>query len=206
MGPNPREESCYMAAQIVVDSSSRILSIVAGYNGSKPNSCILKSSSLYKDIEGKCLLNSQPTDVNDVSIPQYLVGDGGYPLLPWLLVPFVNPLNDSSKENFNSVIRLMRVPVLRTIASLKNWGVLSRGVDAEFKTAVAYVGACSILHNALLLREDYTSLCDELSDSSCYDERSHYHMDTSLEEDVTEKKASVIRSALATVARNSTNA
>lgn len=199
-GSKSQEES--IAAQIVVDSSSRILSIVAGFNGNKSDSRILKSSTLYKDIEGSYLLNSQPIDINGVSIPQYLIGDEGYPLLPWLLVPFVDPQAKSSEENFNSALSLMRVSLLRTIASLKSWGVLSRPIEAEFKTAVAYIGACSILHNALLMREDYSALHDGLNDYSVYDERSHNYRETSLEDNLVEKKAFEIRSALATKARN----
>ncbi|KAK9266197.1 hypothetical protein L1049_015512 [Liquidambar formosana] len=193
------EES--IAAQIVVDSSSRILSIVAGFRGEKGDFRILKSSSLYKDIEGGSLLNSPPVYVNGVAINQYLVGDGGYPLLPWLMVPFVDPVPGSSEENFNAAQHLMRLSALRTIASLKNWGGLSRPIEGEFKTAVAYIGACSILHNVLLMRDDYSALSDGLGDHSLHEQSSQYYRDTSLEENLIESKASVIRSALATKAR-----
>ncbi|XP_059652902.1 protein ALP1-like [Cornus florida] len=190
------EES--IAAQIVVDSSSRILSIVAGFHGDKGDSRVLKSSTLYKDVEGGGLLNSPPMYIEGVAIPQYLVGDGGYPLLPWLLVPFVDPMPESFEDKFNSAHHLMRLPALRTIASLKNWGVLSKPMEEEFKTAVAYIGACSILHNVLLMREDYSALCDELGDYSLHDQSSQYYGAT---EDSIERNASVIRNALATRAK-----
>ncbi|KAA8545856.1 hypothetical protein F0562_020693 [Nyssa sinensis] len=194
-----REES--IAAQIVVDSSSRILSIVAGFCGDKCDSRVLKSSTLYKDVEEGSLLNSPPINITGVAVPRYLVGDEGYPLLPWLLVPFVDPLPGSCEENFNAAHHLMRLPALKTIASLKNWGVLNRPIEAEFKTAVAYIGVCSILHNVLLMREDYSALSDGLDDYSLHDQSSQYYRDNSLEQNSNEREASVIRSALATRAK-----
>lgn len=200
-GSNSSKDEDSIAVQIVVDSSSRILSIVAGIRGDKGDSRVLKSSTLYKDIEENKLLNSSPICVNGVAVDQYLIGDGGYPLLPWLMVPFVDANPGSSEENFNAVHNLMRVPALKAVASLKNWGVLSRPIDEDFKTAVALIGACSILHNALLMREDFSGLFEELGDYSLHDESSQYYSDASLEENSTEKKASAIRSALATRAR-----
>ncbi|KAL6348080.1 hypothetical protein AAG906_037809 [Vitis piasezkii] len=191
-----REES--IAAQIVVDSSSRILSIVAGFRGDKGDSRVLKSSTLYKDIEGGSLLNAPPVYMNGVGINQYLIGDGGYPLLPWLMVPFVDPAPGSYEENFNSAHHLMHISALRAIASLKDWGVLRQTIEGEFKMAVAYIGSCAILHNVLLMRDDYSALSDGLGD---YSQSPQYCRNASLEESPIERNASVIRSALATRAR-----
>ncbi|KAK6159326.1 hypothetical protein DH2020_006640 [Rehmannia glutinosa] len=186
-----------IAAQIVVDSSSRILIVIAGFRGNKTDLQILKSSSLCKDIEKGVLLNSQKhIAVNEVIVPQYLVGNGDYSLLPWLLVPFVDADRGSVEENFNNVHRLMRVSSLKAMASLRNWGVLSRFIDTEYKIAVACIGACSILHNMLIMREDYSAFCDELDDK-VLDNQSR----ASLEGNLTEDKAFVIRKALATRAK-----
>ncbi|XP_030942700.1 protein ANTAGONIST OF LIKE HETEROCHROMATIN PROTEIN 1-like [Quercus lobata] len=190
---NDEIEEHSIAAQIVVDSSCRILSIVAGYRGNKADYKVLKSSTLCKDIEEGRLLNSPPVNVNGVAVNQYLVGNRGYPLLPWLMVPYVEALPGSCEENFNKVHSLMRVSGLKASASLKNWGVLSRPVEEEFKIAVAYIGACSMLHNALLMREDYTALGDGLGD--CYQSTDYY---SGLEENLIGSKASDIRNALAT--------
>lgn len=199
------QEEDSLAAQIVVDSSSRILSIAAGFRGDKDDSEVLRSSTLCKDIEGGRLLNSPPVYVNGMAVDQYLIGDGRYPLLPWLMVPFVDPVLGSSEKCFNAAHRQMRLSALRTIVSLKNWGVLSQPIQEEVKTAVAYIGACSILHNALLMREDFSALSYESEDYSLCDHSSQCTRDNSLEENSTERKAFVMRSALATRAKEFQN-
>lgn len=153
-----------IAAQIVVDSSSRILSIIAGFRGSKTDSRILRSTSLFKDIENGVILNSRPLHMNDVCVPQYLVGNGEYPLLPFLLVPFLDPEAGSVEDNFNNVYRSLCVSSLNVVSSLRKWGVLSGTIEEEYKVVVAYIGACSILHNMLLAREDYSTFAEELDE------------------------------------------
>ncbi|MFS7933447.1 putative harbinger transposase-derived nuclease domain-containing protein [Helianthus anomalus] len=213
--PGSSEDQEPVAVQIVTDSSSKILSVVAGFNGKKGNQLILKSSTLYNDIESGSLLNSPPIDINGVSIPQYLIGDKGYPCLPWLMVPFDEPVEDpvqheapacklnSYEENFNSAHDLMMVSVFRTVDSLKKWGVLSKPIREETKTMVAYIGACSILHNALLTREDYSCLSDKSDDYLRLYQRPEYDVgvDISLKDESVEQKGFEIRNALATRAR-----
>lgn len=187
-----------ISAQIVTDSSSRILSITAGFRGNKSEDLVLKSSTLCKDIEKGILLNSETVLVNGVEVPQYLVGGKEYPLLPWLIIPFVDPLEESSEKNFNNVINIMRLPMLKTIGSLRKWGILNKPIDAEFKAAVAYVGSCSILHNMLLTREDFSAFCDDLCDDlTSLDQGLHCSQQRDLDE-----RASAIRSGLVTRSKN----
>lgn len=192
-----KEES--IAAQIVVDSTCRILSIVAGFDGDKSNTRVLKSTTLFKDIQGGNLLNSPPIYVGGVGVPQYLLGTNDeYPLLPWLMIPFASPKPGSHEERFNAALRLPRISMLKTVASLKNWGILSKPIEEDFRSAVAYVGACAILHNALLLREDYTGLCDQVKDYIVHDHGDLQGNSSKLEDISID--GCVTRSALATKA------
>lgn len=198
LASNAKVQDDSIAAQIVVDSSSRILSIVAGFRGNKGDYRILKSTTLYEDIEGGRLLNSSPVIVNGVAINQYLIGDGGYPLLPWLMVPFVDVVPGSREEKFNVSNNLMRASVLRAISSLNSWGVLSKPIEEEFKTAVALIGACSILHNVLLMRDDDSAVLDVGGYYSSHDQMPLHYGDDIMDENLFETKASDIRSALST--------
>ncbi|KAI4367607.1 hypothetical protein MLD38_023326 [Melastoma candidum] len=187
-----------IAVQLVVDSSLRILSIVACFPGRKDEGEVLRMSSLYEDVEGKKLLNSPMIDVNGTRVGQYLAGVEGYPLLPWIMVPFPGAESGTVEDNFNSAHNIACLHVHKTIASLKKWEVLSRSIDGEdFRNLVAFIGACSILHNALLMREDYSSLF-EGSEDSLLDNRTSRETGNIMYEEVNPNGASrAIRSALA---------
>ena len=78
---------------------------------------------------------------------------------------------------------------------------MSEPIQEEFKTDVALIGACSILHNALLIREDDSALLD-VGDYSSYDHQgSQHYMDAEMEDSRIDGKAFDIRSALATKLR-----
>ncbi|KAE8711737.1 nucleoporin-like protein [Hibiscus syriacus] len=194
-----------IAAQIVVDSSSRILSIIAGFKGDKSDSKVLKCSTLCKDVEEGKLLNSTPLIVNGLPVNQYFIGDCDYPLLPWLMVPFVdNVVPGSFRGEFNAAHCTMRASALKTVASLKSWGILERPMREESKASVAVVGACSILHNVLLMREDDSALCEGMGDYSVqHDQSSQQHQQHHEEASI---EACRIRDALAKQARVSSSA
>ncbi|KAG6600319.1 Protein ALP1-like protein, partial [Cucurbita argyrosperma subsp. sororia] len=175
-------------------------SIVAGFRGDKDDSTVLMSTTLFKDIEEGRLLGSPPVYLHGMAVNQYLFGHGEYPLLPWLMVPFAGAVSGSTEESFNEAHRLMCIPALKAIISLRNWGVLSQPMHEEFKTAVAYIGACSILHNALLMREDFTAMADEWESLASLDHSSQY-VGIGLNEDSPDEKACMIQKALALRAR-----
>uniref|UniRef100_A0A803LPC6 DDE Tnp4 domain-containing protein n=2 Tax=Chenopodium quinoa TaxID=63459 RepID=A0A803LPC6_CHEQI len=186
-----------IAAQIVVDSSSRILSIVAGFHGHNSNTKVLKSTTLYKDIQEGKILNSTPVYLGGVEIPQYLVATNNeYPLLPWLIIPYDDPVPGSNEERFNAALRIPRISMLKTVASLRNWGILSKPIEEDFRSGVAYIGACAILHNALLIRGDYSGLCDDLVDYTVNDHGLVQRNGSKTEEITVD--GCLIRSALAT--------
>ncbi|XP_068634407.1 protein ALP1-like [Aristolochia californica] len=191
------EEEESITAQIVVDASSKILSIAAGYRGNKGDFQILKCSTFYKNITGGQLLNSSPVYLNGIGVPQYVIGNGAYPLLPWLMVPFEDPAPLSSEEDFNAVHESLSHPALRTIASLRKWGILSQPIEEETNLAVACIGACAILHNMLLMREDFSALSDGSEDYSYYYHSSPDAGASSLLEVSVAKSAFDIRNALA---------
>ncbi|XP_066371371.1 protein ALP1-like [Miscanthus floridulus] len=147
-----------LAAQLVAGASSRVLSLAAGFRGDRTDLEVLRLSSLYQEIEQGKLLDSQ----------QYLVGDGGgYPLLPWLMVPFPGPVVPGSPEaEFNAAHRAMCRPVRRAIRSLMGWGAIARLREEESsRAAVACIGTCAMLHNVLLTREDYSALAPDVEEA-----------------------------------------
>jgi hypothetical protein len=138
----------------VAGASSRILSLAAGFRGDRTDLEVLKLSSLYHEVEQGKLLDPA----------QYLVGDGtGYPLLPWLMVPFQGPIIPGSPEaEFNAAHKAMCRPARRAVRSLMGWGAVARLHEEESpRAAVTCIGTCAMLHNVLLAREDYSALAPE---------------------------------------------
>ncbi|CAN6164976.1 unnamed protein product [Urochloa humidicola] len=147
-----------LAAQLVAGASSRILSLAAGFRGDRTDLEVLRLSSLYQEVEQGRVLEPK----------QYLVGDGGgYPLLPWLMVPFRGPVVPGSPEAaFNAAHRAMCRPVRRAVRSLMGWGAIARLHEEESpRAAVACIGTCAMLHNVLLTREDYSALAPDEAES-----------------------------------------
>ncbi|KAK3128468.1 hypothetical protein QOZ80_6BG0462120 [Eleusine coracana subsp. coracana] len=143
-----------LAAQIVAGSSSRVLSLAAGFRGDRTDLEVLRLSSLYQEVEQGSVLHSG----------QYLVGDGGgYPLLPWVMVPFPRLVVPGSPEaEFNRAHKAMCRPVRRAVRSLMGWGAIARLREEDSpRAAVACIGTCAMLHNVLLTREDYSALAPE---------------------------------------------
>jgi hypothetical protein len=75
-----------MVLQGVVDAQKRFTDIFIGLPGSVNDSRILKKSRLYRRVVHGGLISKNLE--HTVDIPPYLLGNKGYPLLPWLLIPF----------------------------------------------------------------------------------------------------------------------
>jgi hypothetical protein len=98
------DKNRFLMVQALVDSEGRFLDVSAGWPNSMKPENILHESKLYHDIEeSKELLQGPSYKLSDGSlIPQYILGDSCFPLLPWLLTPY-NRVNEedsfSSAEN-----------------------------------------------------------------------------------------------------------
>lgn len=79
--------------QVVCDHLSRIRNVVASWPGSTHDSRILSESKIGRDFEAG--IHSG-----------LLLGDSGYPCRPWIMTPFMNPLNAAqASNNLNSQLR-----------------------------------------------------------------------------------------------------
>ena len=70
-----------------MDGNFSIRNVVADWPGATHDPRILQNSGVYRDFE-------------DGTEQGVLLGDSGYPLKRWLLVPFLHPACDA-EENYN---------------------------------------------------------------------------------------------------------
>ncbi|XP_036143462.1 putative nuclease HARBI1 [Monomorium pharaonis] len=138
--------------QTVVGPRMEFLDIVPEWPGSAHDSRIFQNSLLcIRYIENQL----------DGGI---LVGDRGYPCLPFLMTPIPNPRTDE-EMSYNDIQCRTRLIVERTYGVWKRrFPCLSRGLTTKLITSTTIVVACAVLHNMSLIFNDVLPDDDELYD------------------------------------------
>ena len=72
--------------------------------------------------------------LNGVNVRPLLLGDGAYPLLRWLLKPYlINAILNRSQRRFNTTLSSARSTVERAFAILKGrWRILLKRLESGF--------------------------------------------------------------------------
>ena len=150
--PNPVPSSYYnykqfysLVLQGVADARCRFLTIDVGAMGKQSDGGAFSSSDLFKCLESNAfkLPESMPLPSTNIETPLMLIGDEGYPLLPYL----------------------MRSCAFGIMAS--KFCILRSPIETQVECAERVVKACRILHNVIIDKEgtDY-DLINETSTSS----------------------------------------
>lgn len=148
--------------QAVVDSEGRFVDVSAGWPSSMEFGTILRQTKLYVSVEECGLLDGEYCVLNDgMSVSQYLLGDSGFPLLPWLLTPYGRNNEADSfnlKEKAFNAAHSRGIELVRTaFAKVKGrWRLLARQwkeESVEFLPFVIVTGC--LLHNFLINCNEY---------------------------------------------------
>ena len=71
---------------------------------------VFANSSLFVDATAKRILHGDNRTIQGCEIPPLLVADSAYPLLPWLLKPFINHGSlTQDQKNFNYHLSRARI-------------------------------------------------------------------------------------------------
>ncbi|CAN4103594.1 unnamed protein product [Withania somnifera] len=148
-------EDGFLIVQGLVDSEGRFLDISAGWPGTMRPESVLRKSKLYLGVEeSKEYLNGSSFELTDGNlIPQYILGDSCFPLLPWVLTPY-SGLNeeDGAKMAFNSVHRKGMQLVGKAFGRVREkWKLLAKKWNEQCVEAFPFViVTCCLLHNFLI--------------------------------------------------------
>ena len=133
--------------QAVVDSRKVFLDLFLGMPGSTNDARMLRRSSLYQlAMRGELF----PPSLGRDGFPPYLLGDSGYPNLPWLVTPHRGNNLTMLRALYNRKLRRGRGVVKNAFGILKTtWKELLGKSDLNVVYMPDVITAYAILHNIL---------------------------------------------------------
>ncbi|KAF7805494.1 protein ALP1-like [Senna tora] len=163
-----------MILQAIVDPDMRFRDIVTGWPGNMKDWSVFENSNFFKRCDKGERLNGKKLKLHEGSeIGEYIIGDSGYPLLPYLIVPYEEKQLPAPKADFNRRHFATQMVAQRALARLKGMWRIIQGVmwrpDKHRLPRIILV--CCLLHNIVIDMED--ELQDELLLSHNHD--SGYH-------------------------------
>ncbi|GBG78554.1 hypothetical protein CBR_g27779 [Chara braunii] len=173
-----RNNRFFVVAQLVVDSELQILDFCYGFLGTVGDAWALKNTSLYRRALKGSLFVDLPDDpfrAERPSIPSvlggYLLGDGGYPNLPWIVIPYgQQPHLTRAMQRFDALHKIVRSWVERFFGVFKmRFQYSYRPHITDMSREKLELRACCIIHNLLQAWGDMPEVDGELSDASSPD-------------------------------------
>ncbi|KAJ9188954.1 hypothetical protein P3X46_000303 [Hevea brasiliensis] len=151
------EKNHSMVLQGVVDPEMRFLDIVTGWPGKMQDWVVFQSSNFHKLCERGDRLNGKKLQLSEGSeIREYIIGDSGFPLLPYLIVPYEGKELSEPKAEFNKRLSATQMVANRALARLKDMWRIIHGVmwrpDKHRLPRIILV--CCLLHNIAIDLED----------------------------------------------------
>ncbi|XBH60398.1 hypothetical protein VPH35_115003 [Triticum aestivum] len=155
-GPNwDCEKNDSILVQLVIDPEMRFRNIWWGPISSMNQSSILHESNLFNECEEGGYLNGSKLKValDGSEVGEYIIGDAGFPLLPWLLTPYQEEDLSDSKAEFNRRHNAATTCALKALARFKDtWKYLQGETSCPVNpdTLVETIYACCYLHNIVI--------------------------------------------------------
>ncbi|KAK1601265.1 hypothetical protein QYE76_026982 [Lolium multiflorum] len=159
-GPNSNHgENGRILMQAVIDPKMRIMNLWLHSTDRNTQLSSLQESPLFKECgKGSCLNGSKMKVASDGSeVGEYLIGDAGYPLLPWLLTPYQEENLSDPKVEFNRRHFAATTCARKALAMLQEkWKCLREDVwwPENLQTRYKMITACCRLHNIVIDMED----------------------------------------------------
>ncbi|XP_052180429.1 protein ALP1-like [Diospyros lotus] len=131
-----QKTSYSITVQGVVDSKGVFTDVCIGWPGSMPDDKILEKSALYQRANRGLL--------KDV----WVVGNSGYSLMDWVLVPYSHQNLTWAQHAYNEKIGEAQKVAKEAFARLKGrWSCLQKRTEVKLQDLPVVLGACCVLHN-----------------------------------------------------------
>ncbi|KAG6554155.1 hypothetical protein Mapa_004071 [Marchantia paleacea] len=138
--------------QALCDSQSKFLDIGCGWSGATRPTRVLRNSIFLEKVNRKEVLSGPKVQINaGFWVRQYVVGDGRYPHLSWLLAPYDDDTLTYSKECFNKAHERCRSHIVRTFDIFQStFRLLAQPTNHTMEFLPHLVFAACLLHNFLI--------------------------------------------------------
>ena len=135
--------------QGTVDHLYRFTDVCIGWPGHVHDARVLGNSSLYHRGNAGTLFPDSKTMIAGVEVPIVVLGDPAYPLLPWIMKPYIDTSNlTCEQQRFNYRLSRARVVVEDAFGRLKQrWRCQLKRNDTDVLDLPVQVAACCVLHN-----------------------------------------------------------
>ncbi|XP_022995251.1 protein ALP1-like isoform X2 [Cucurbita maxima] len=152
-----REKNCSMILQVIVDPEMRFCDIITGWPGSLSDALVLESSGFFKRSQDGERLNGKKMKLSESSeLGEYIIGDSGFPLLPWLLTPYQGKGLADYQTEFNKRHFSTRLVAQRALTRLKEMWKIIKGImwKPDKHKLPRIILVCCLLHNIMIDMED----------------------------------------------------
>ena len=119
--------------QAVVDFRGLFMDVNIGWPGKVHDARVLVNSSCYKKACNGTLLPDWSSNIRGVNVPLVILGDPAYPLLSWLMKPYLeNAVTTLRERNFNYRQSRARMVVENAFGRLKGrWRCLLKTITCQ---------------------------------------------------------------------------
>ena len=161
---NSQDYFCYkqffsLSVQAICDYRGYFMDVDCRWPGSVHDAKVFANSSINMKLRNNRLPKCFQTPVQGLDkVPNYLIGDPAYPLVPFCMKEYERCTSDA-EVIFNNMLRAARNPIECAFGRLKaRWSILTRTIDLKLEVVPFVVYACFVLHN---LCEFHNSYIDE---------------------------------------------
>ena len=142
--------------QGMVDHVGAFTDICVGWPGRVHDARVFHNSGVFLKGERGDLFEDRLAIMNNVRVPVIVLGDPAYPLLPWLMKPFINSGSLTPEQlEFNNRLSKARVIVEHAFGRLKGrWRCLRKKLSVQLEDVPDIVASCCVLHNICQIHGD----------------------------------------------------
>ncbi|XVF48702.1 hypothetical protein PTKIN_Ptkin03bG0211100 [Pterospermum kingtungense] len=138
-----QKTSYSITVQGVVDPRGVFTDVCIGWPGSMNDDQVLEKSALYQRANGGLLKGV------------WIVGNSGYPLMDWVLVPYTQQHLTWTQHAFNEKIGEIQRVAKEAFGRLKGrWCCLQKRTEVKLQDLPVVLGACCVLHNICEMRNE----------------------------------------------------